>query len=138
MSNYFEVKIKLDRVNTRGITKKCTENYLVIASSFTEAESRIIKIIGENKDCDVVAIKKSKYQDYIDRSITEEDTKWFQIKTMYVAEEDNGTEYTVSEYHLLKSTNVQQATKDYLEHIKSFSGECTINSVIETRILDIV
>ena len=45
MHNWFECKIRYEKVMENGMNKKVTEPYLVDALSFTEAESRIIEEI---------------------------------------------------------------------------------------------
>mgnify|MGYP003395107680 CR=1 FL=1 len=45
MHNWFECKIRYEKVAENGMNKKVTEPYLVDALSFTEAESRIIEEI---------------------------------------------------------------------------------------------
>ncbi|MDE6100518.1 MAG: DUF4494 domain-containing protein, partial [Paramuribaculum sp.] len=43
MANWFECKIRYDKIMENGMVKKVKEPYLVDALSFTEAEARIIK-----------------------------------------------------------------------------------------------
>lgn len=43
MNTYFEVGIRYDKTMENGAIKKVTENYLLEAISFTEAESRAIE-----------------------------------------------------------------------------------------------
>lgn len=43
MNTYFEVGIRYDKTMENGAIKKVTENYLLEAVSFTEAESRAIE-----------------------------------------------------------------------------------------------
>lgn len=47
-SKWFETKIQFDKTQKDGTQKKVTEQYVVEAISFTEAEA---KIIAETKDC---------------------------------------------------------------------------------------
>ena len=43
MANWFECKVRYDKLQENGAVKKVTEAYLVDALSFTEAEARIIE-----------------------------------------------------------------------------------------------
>lgn len=43
MYNWFECKVKYDKLMETGMQKSVTEPYLVDALSFTEAEARIIE-----------------------------------------------------------------------------------------------
>jgi len=65
MHNWFECKIRYEKIAENGMNKKVTEPYLVDALSFTEAESRIIEemtpfISGEFTVSD---IKRANYSD---------------------------------------------------------------------------
>lgn len=42
MMNFFECKIRYEKIMENGVNKKVTEQFLVDALSFTEAEARII------------------------------------------------------------------------------------------------
>ena len=62
MANWFECKVRYDKVQDNGSVKKVNEPYLVDALSFTEAEARIIEeqtpcISG---DFSVSAVKRTK------------------------------------------------------------------------------
>ena len=41
MANWFETKVRYDKMMENGMQKKVTEPYLVDALTFTEAEARI-------------------------------------------------------------------------------------------------
>ena len=43
MANWFECKVRYDKMMENGVVKKVNEPYLVDALSFTEAEARIIE-----------------------------------------------------------------------------------------------
>ena len=62
MANWFECKVRYDKLQENGSIKKVSEPYLVDALSFTEAEARIIEeqtpyISG---DFSVSAVKRTK------------------------------------------------------------------------------
>ena len=46
MANWFECRVKYDKMLENGMQKKVTEPYLVDALSFTEAEARIIEEVA--------------------------------------------------------------------------------------------
>ena len=46
MANWFECRVKYDKMLENGMQKKVTEPYLVDALSFTEAEARIIEEVS--------------------------------------------------------------------------------------------
>lgn len=63
MHNWFECKVKYDKMMENGMQKKVSEPYLVDALSFTEAEARIIKEITPyiSGEFEVANIKKANY-----------------------------------------------------------------------------
>ena len=65
MHNWFECKIRYEKVMENGINKKVTEPYLVDALSFTEAESRIIEEITPfiSGEFTVSDIKRANYSE---------------------------------------------------------------------------
>lgn len=67
MSNYFEVKAKVKRTDERtGKEKRVSEQYLVDALSFTEAESKTTTYLNERAgDFSIVSIKKSNAEELL-------------------------------------------------------------------------
>jgi uncharacterized membrane protein YvbJ len=65
MHNWFECKIRYEKVMENGMNKKVTEPYLVDALSFTEAESRIIEEITPyiSGEFTVSDIKRANYSE---------------------------------------------------------------------------
>lgn len=62
MAQWFETKLRYDKVMENGVVKKVTEAYLVDALSFTEAEARITEEMAPyiNGEFEVKAVKKEK------------------------------------------------------------------------------
>ena len=94
MYNWFECKIRYEKLTENGITKKVTEPYLVDALSFTEAESRIIEEITPfiSGEFTVADIKRANYSE-IFPSDAEADDKWFKCKLYFITlDEKSGVE----------------------------------------------
>lgn len=62
MANWFECKVRYDKMMENGAVKKVNEPYLVDALSFTEAEARIIeeRTPSISGDFNVSAVKRTK------------------------------------------------------------------------------
>ena len=60
-ANWFECKIRYEKVMDDGLQKKVTESYVVDALSFSEAEERIIEEMSSyiSGEFDVTDIKKA-------------------------------------------------------------------------------
>lgn len=68
MNRYFEVGIRYEKTIENGMQKKVTEQYIINALTFTEAEARIINEMSAfiSGEFDVVTMKITKYSEIID------------------------------------------------------------------------
>ena len=64
-AEWFECKIRYEKVMEDGLQKKVTETYIVDALSFSEAEERIIEEMSSyiSGEFNVVDIKKATYKE---------------------------------------------------------------------------
>lgn len=81
MNRYFECGIRYEKLLENGMQKKVTEQYIVDALSFTEAEQRITKEMGcyINGDFEVVTEKITNYSEVIPSDNAEAD-RWYKVK----------------------------------------------------------
>ena len=138
-SKYFEVKIQYQKIHEDGKEKKVTEQYVVEALSFTEAESRIIEemtpyISGE---FDVVSEKIAPYNEiFISDNST--DDKWFVSKVGFITLDEKTSKEKKQTFRYL----VQAATSELaLDYTKTMLHQCmsdySIDSVQDTQTLDV-
>ena len=119
MHNWFECKIRYEKVAENGMNKKVTEPYLVDALSFTEAESRII--YSELFPCE---------EDAADR--------WFKCKLYFITlDEKSGTEKKTATNVLVQAADLRDAVKKLDEGMKGTMADYVIASVAETAIMDV-
>lgn len=66
-SQWFECKVRYDQTQENGLQKKVTEQYVVEALSYTEAEATIIKEMEPyvSGDFEITGIKPAAYRDVI-------------------------------------------------------------------------
>lgn len=92
MANWFECKVRYDKMMENGLQKKVNEPYLVDALSFTEAESRIIEEMTPfiSGDFSISAVKRTKISEiFWDDSAD----KWYMVKTNFITiDEKTATE----------------------------------------------
>ncbi|MDE5596191.1 MAG: DUF4494 domain-containing protein, partial [Muribaculaceae bacterium] len=92
MANWFECKVRYDKLQENGAVKKVNEPYLVDALSFTEAEARIIDeqtpfISG---DFSVSAVKRTKISEIF---WNEGGDRWYLVKVAFITiDERSGVE----------------------------------------------
>ena len=139
MHNFFECKIRYEKVMEDGKNKKVTESYLVDALSFTEAEKRIIDemkpfITGEFT---VEAIKRYNITDLFETEDTDAD-KWFKVKINYITlDEKSGREKKTASYMLVQAADIKDAQKRFEEGMKGAMADYQVEKIVETKIMDI-
>ena len=139
MQNWFECKIRYEKVMENGIQKKVTEPYLVDALSFTEAEARIIEemtpfISGEFTVSD---IKRANYSELFP-SDEESADRWFKCKLIFITlDEKSGAEKKTSTQVLVQAADLRDAVKKLDEGMKGTMADYQINSITETAIMDV-
>ena len=136
--NYFEVKVKYEKVQEDGKEKKVKESYLVDALSFTECEKRIIEemklfISGE---FEVYSIARTKYEDIIEIE-TDSNISRYKTKLVFTSMDDNGKEKQEIHYMLVEGTNIDNAKDNLDEFMKTTMADFKVVTISETPIMDI-
>ena len=136
VNKYFEVKVKMQKTQEDGTQKKVSEQYVVEAATFGEAERRITECLKPyiEGEFDVTDIKIAGYVQIVGGD--ENADKYFKAKVTFVAlDETTGKEKKNSELYLVQSETLESAESD----VKTFlnDGNTTISSISETAILDV-
>ena len=134
--DFFEVKVKYDKVAECGKEKKVNETYAIDAMSFTEAEARITKemlpyITGEFL---VAAEKRAQYKEVVFNS----GDLFFLVKFVLIyVEEITGKEHRSAMYVLFRDETIDKAKEHAREYMKDTMTDYEIESIKETKILDV-
>lgn len=139
MHNWFECKIRYEKVAENGMNKKVTEPYLVDALSFTEAESRIIEEITPfiSGEFTVADIKRANYSELFP-SEEEAADRWFKCKLYFITlDEKSGAEKKTSANMLVQAADLRDAVKKLDEGMKGTMADYVIASIAETAIMDV-
>ena len=137
MNNWYECRVKFEKVLENGVQKKVTEVYLVDAMSFTEAENRIIEemtpyISGE---FEVTAVKKDRISELF---IDPEGDKWYRARVMFITlDEKSGAEKKTASIMLVQASDFKMAIKNLEEGMKGTMSDWEINTLTETTIMDV-
>ena len=139
MHNWFECKIRYEKVAENGMTKKVTEPYLVDALSFTEAESRITEEITPfiSGEFTVADIKRANYSELFP---CEEDAadKWYACKLEFVTlDEKKGTEKKTKSNVLVQAADLRDAMRKLEENMKETMADYNAVCIKETLIMDV-
>ena len=137
MSNWFECKVKYDKMMENGMQKKVSEPYLVDALSFTEAEARIIKEMTPfiSGDFSVANIKRANISELF---MDETGDKWYKCKVNFITlDEKSGAEKRTASYMLAQASDLQRALENLLEGMKGTMADFEVASITEIPIMDI-
>jgi hypothetical protein len=134
---WFITKVKYNRTDEQGLLKQVTEQYLLNADTFTEAETRIYEQLEQliRGDFDVEAMSKTNYTDvffYGDAAL------WHKCKIQYyLADENTGKEKKITQYMLVEAQTVKEAYDRIRESLRTMTIDFTVPDVIETKIIDV-
>lgn len=139
MHNWFEGKIRYEKINEAGMNVKVTEPYLVDALSFTEAEARLIEELSPfiSGEFTVSDIKRANYKElfFSDEEVAD---RWFKCKLLFVVlDEKSGVEKRTPANVLVQAADLRDAVKKLDEGMKGTMADYQIGAVSETPIMDV-
>lgn len=138
-SKFFEVKIQYQEMQEDGKEKKVTEQYVVEALSFTEAETHIIEemtpyISGE---FDVVSEKIAPFNE-IFLSDNSTDDKWFVSKVSFITIDEKTEKEKKQTFRYLVQAATSELALDYTKEMFSHGmSDYRIDAVQDTPTLDV-
>lgn len=138
-SQWFETKIRYEKMMEDGRQKAVTEQYVVDALSFTEAEASIIDEMSSyiSGDFKVTGISKCAYGE-IFFSDLDTDDKFFKVKLQFITiDEKTEKEKFSNVNYLVQAHTLQQAVK----YVEEFMGTTNIDynfaAIQDTKIMDV-
>lgn len=139
VSKFFEVKVQYQKMQEDGKEKKVTEQYVVEALSFTEAESRITEEMTPYIDGDfgVVSEKIAPYNE-IFLSDKSDDDKWFISKVGFITLDEKTAKEKKQTFRYLVQAATSELAMDYTNEMFSHGmSDYSIDSVQDTPTLDV-
>ena len=139
VSKYYEVKIQYQKTLEDGREKKVTEQYVVEALSFTEAESRIIEEMTPfiDGDFDVVSEKIAPFNE-IFLSDNSTDDKWFVSKVSFITIDEKTAKEKKQTFRYLVQAATSELALDYTKEMLSHGmSDYRIDAVQDTPTLDV-
>ena len=138
-AEWFECKIRYEKVMEDGLQKRVSENYVVDALSFSEAEERIIEEMSHfiSGQFDVVDIKKASYKEIFFADSDSAD-KWYKAKLKFVTiDEKTAKEKTTAVNYLVQAGSFNGAVKNIDEVMGGTMIDYVIATVTETLLMDV-
>ena len=137
MANWFECKVRYDKMMENGVQKKVNEPYLVDALSFTEAEARIIEELTPfiSGEFTVSAVKRTRISEiFWDDSAD----KWYMVKVAFITiDEKSAVEKKSNSFILVAANSFKEALENFMENMKTTLADFDIVSITETPIMDV-
>ncbi|WP_306642580.1 DUF4494 domain-containing protein [Sanyastnella coralliicola] len=133
---WFICKVKFLR-NTDGADSQVTEQFLLDAYKYTEAETRMSKIMEASGQTpfEIKQITKTNYAEVIHYDDAD---YWFKVKVSFVSfDEASGKEKGVNQFFLMCAADIEDATKKTHDLLKSTISGYVIPSVTYTKIVDV-
>ncbi|SNS62410.1 protein of unknown function [Belliella buryatensis] len=137
MRVWFLCKVKYAKENEEGLLKNVSEQYLVDAVSFTEAEARIYDMLGSviRGDFQVTNISKS---NIVDVFFFEDIDVWHKCKITYIiTDADSGKEKKVTQFMLVTAHDVKEAYDRIYESLDNMLVSFRVPEITESPIVEV-
>lgn len=139
MQKYFLTTVKFLRINEDGKLKTVSEQYLIDALSFTEAEAITIQKMKD--DCitnfEITSIKQEKISELFRDN--DEFEKWYKCKVSLITidEVKSKEKRTISTIYV-NADNLKQARENLEKGMKGTIADWDSVSISETKVVDFV
>lgn len=137
MQTWYEVKVKYLKIDQNGFERKVTNNYLIDAVSFTDAETRIFAQMNEitNGEFNVMNIKKSNVTDILPSDTGE---WWYKAKISLISiDEEAGKEKRINNYVLVAADDIDNAVKCLEDGLSYMLVPYDVKSITQSQIADV-
>lgn len=134
---WFECKVRYEKVTEEGTQKKVTEQHVVDALSFSEAEQRIIEKMSAyiSGEFEVTDVKKAQYKEVF---FDDESDRWYKAKLMFITiDEKTEKEKRSAVTYLVQAGTLDGAVKNINEVMGGTMIDYEKSTVSETKILDV-
>ena len=138
MAQWIKTSVRFDKTMENGAIKRVTEQYLVDALSFTEAEARIIEEVTPfiSGEFTVSAVKKSKVSEIF---WDETGDRWYQVKSAFITiNEKTGAEKRSTAVFMVQASDFKNAYDNFMQGMKDTMADFEIIGITETPIMDVL
>lgn len=138
MQTWFESKVKYNKVSESGNEQMTTENFLLDAVSYTDAETRIIRQMQQmvkGGEFTIVDIKKSRIAEVFPY---EHGEWWFKATINLVTiDEEAGKEKKLRTYYLIMADDIKEALERLEESLSYLVIPYVTSSIAVSTIVDV-
>ena len=139
-AQWFECKIKYEKVMEDGLQKQVVEQYVVDALSFAEAEQRITEEMSQyiSGEFEVADVKKAAYKEVFFDDDNAASDRWYKAKLDFITiDERTEKEKRSRVTYLVQATNLNRAMKNVDTVMGGTMIDYVVASVAETTLMDV-
>ena len=136
---WFETKVKYEKVNEEGLQKKVTEQFVVEALSYTEAEARITEEMSAyiNGAFEIADIKKASYKEVF-FSDAENADRFYKAKLDFITiDEKTDKEKRSRSVYLVQAASLKDAFKGIEDVMSGTMIDYDAAAIDGTSLLDV-
>lgn len=136
---WFETKVRYEKVMEDGLQKKVTEQYVVDALSFSEAEQRITEEMSAyiSGEFEITDVRKAAYKEIFFSDAADAD-RYFKAKLMFITiDEKTEKEKRSAVTYLVQAGTFDGAVKNINEVMGSTMIDYEKSNISETKIIDV-
>lgn len=130
---FYEIKLKVEKENSKGEMKEVIEHYITNVKYFAEAEA---KGVEQYDDCDVFSITRSKVIEIVNEK--EEDKPFYKATLIDIFIDDNGNEKETKYYNLVCAKDITEANRLMQEHMRQGLNDMRLDAIQKTKIIDLI
>ena len=138
-ATWFECKIRYEKTMEEGLQKKVTEQYVVDALSFSEAEKRITEEMSAyiSGEFEVTDVKKAQYKEVFFSDAANDD-RYYKAKLMFITiDEKTEKEKRSAVTYLVQAATLDGAVKNINEVMDGTMIDYEKSNIAETKIIDV-
>ena len=136
---WFETKVKYEKVNEEGLQKKVTEQFVVEALSYTEAEARITKEMSAyiSGEFEIADIKKASYKEVF-FSDAENADRFYKAKLDFITiDKKTEKEKRSRSVYLVQAASLKDAFKGIEDVMSGTMIDYDAAAIDSTNLLDV-
>lgn len=141
MNNWYECKVRYEKMTDSGTIKKANESYLIDAYSVTEAEARLVEELTpftSHGEFMLSSVKKEKIAELF-LSEDETDDKYYRCKVNFISlDEKKGIEKKMPAIMIVKADTLPRAVARLEKEMGEGLTNYQISTVAETNIMDVL
>lgn len=137
MANWIKTSVRFQKQMNNGSWRNVTEQYLVNAYTFAEAEARIIEKVQPfiAGNFDVSAVKKA---DFAEIFHSDRGDRWYHVKSAFIVIDEKTAEEKRSVVnYLVQAPDFHNALENFLDGMKGTIADFEIVGIAETAIVDV-